>query len=64
MLKVRDDVEMFQKCADGECTGTIPGDVKTTGKLTSTDLTTNSITSVNTHVHGNENNWADTIAPK
>ena len=50
--------------ADGEWTGTIPGDVTATGKLTSTDLTTNSITSVNTHVHGNGNNGADTTAPK
>lgn len=33
-------------------------------ELTSTDLTTNSITSVNTHVHGNGNNGADTTAPK
>ena len=50
--------------ADGEWSGTIPGDVTTTGKLISTDLTTNSITSVNTHVHGNGNNGADTTAPK
>lgn len=50
--------------ADGEWTGTIPGDVTTTGKLTSTDLTTNSVASVNSHVHGNGNNGADTTAPK
>lgn len=50
--------------ADGEWTGTIPGDVKTTGKLTSTDLITKSITSINSHVHGNGNNGADTTAPK
>ena len=50
--------------ADGEWTGTIPGDVTTTGKLTSTDLTTKSVASVNSHVHGNGNNGADTTAPK
>ena len=50
--------------ADGEWTGTIPGDVTTTGKLRSTVLTNNSITSVNTHVHGNGNNGADITAPK
>lgn len=50
--------------ADGEWTGTIPGDVKTTGKITSTDLTTKSITSINSHVHGNGNNGSDTTAPK
>lgn len=50
--------------ADGEWSGTIPGDVTTTGNLTSTDLTTNSIASINTHIHGNGNNGADTTAPK
>ena len=50
--------------ADGEWTGTIPGDVTTTGKLTATDLTTDSVASQNSHVHGNGNNGADTTAPK
>ena len=50
--------------ADGEWSGTIPGDVTTTGKLTSTDLTTKSVASVNSHVHGNGNEGADTTAPK
>lgn len=50
--------------ADGEWSGTIPGDVTTTGKLTSTDLITDSVASVNSHVHGNGNNGADTTAPK
>lgn len=50
--------------ADGEWSGTIPGDVTTTGKLTATDLTTKSVASVNSHVHGNGNNGADTTAPK
>ena len=49
---------------DGEWSGTIPGDVTTTGKITSTDLTTKSVASVNSHVHGNGNNGADTTAPK
>ena len=50
--------------ADGEWSGTIPGDVTTTGKLTATDLTTDSIATVNSHIHGNGNNGADTTAPK
>lgn len=50
--------------ADGEWTGTVPGDVTTTGKLISTDLTTNSVASVNSHIHGNGNEGADTTAPK
>ena len=50
--------------ADGEWTGTIPGDVTTTGKLTATDLTTDSVASQNSHVHGNGNNGADTTTPK
>lgn len=49
---------------DGEWSGTIPGDVTSTGKLTATDLTTDSVASVNSHVHGNGNNGADTTAPK
>ena len=49
--------------ADGEWTGTIPGNV-TTGKITATDLTTKSVASINSHVHGNGNNGADTTAPK
>ena len=49
---------------DGEWSGTIPGDVTTTGKITSTDLTTKSVASVNSHVHGNGNEGADTTAPK
>ena len=50
--------------ADGEWTGTIPGNVTTTGKLTATDLTTDSVSSQNSHVHGNGNNGADTTTPK
>ena len=49
--------------ADGEWTGTIPGNVTTTGKLTSTDLTTDSVASQNSHVHSNGNNGADTGRP-
>ena len=49
--------------ADGEWTGTISGNVTTTGKLTSTDLTTDSIASVNSHVHTNGNNGANTGTP-
>ena len=49
--------------ADGEWTGTISGNVTTTGKLTSTDLTTDSVTSVNSHVHTNGNNGANTGTP-
>lgn len=49
--------------ADGEWSGTIPGDVTTTGKLTSTDVKTSAVASVNSHVHGNGNNGADTTAP-
>ena len=49
--------------ADGEWTGTIPGDVTTIGKLTSTDVTTDSVASVNSHVHSNGNNGANTGAP-
>lgn len=72
-LKVGDDVwfalsndltGIILERADGEWTGTIPGDVTTTGKLTSTDLTTDAVASVNAHVHGNGNNGADTTAPK
>lgn len=50
--------------ADGEWSGTIPGDVTTKGKLTSTDLKTDSISSINSHIHGNGNEGADTTAPK
>lgn len=50
--------------ADGEWSGIIPGDVTTTGKLTATDLTTDSVASQNAHIHGNGNNGADTTAPK
>ena len=49
--------------ADGEWSGTIPGDVTTTGKLTSTDVKTSAVASVNSHVHGNGNEGADTTAP-
>lgn len=72
-LKVGDDVwfalandltGIILERVDGEWSGTIPGDVTTTGKLTSTDLTTDSVASVNSHVHGNGNNGADTTAPK
>ena len=72
-LKVGDDVwfalandltGIILERADGEWSGTIPGNVTTTGKLTSTDLTTDSVASVNNHVHGNGNNGANTTAPK
>ena len=43
---------------DGEWTGTIPG------KITTKDLTTDMVASINSHVHGNGNNGADTTAPK
>ena len=49
--------------ADGEWSGTIPGDVTTTGKLTSSDLTTKSVASINSHVHGNGNNGENTGTP-
>ena len=48
---------------DGEWSGTIPGDVTSTGKLTATDLTTDSVASVNSHVHSNGNNGANTGTP-
>lgn len=38
--------------ADGEWFGTIHGDVTVTGKLTANDVKTNTLTSVNNHVHG------------
>ena len=43
---------------DGEWTGTIPG------KITTTDLATDMVASINSHVHGNGNDGADTTAPK
>lgn len=46
--------------ADGEWSGTIPGDVETTGQFKTTDVTTTSIASINSHVHSNGNNGADT----
>lgn len=55
--------------ADGEWTGTIPGDVKITGDQTTegntitTDLQTDSVASVNSHVHSNGNQGANTGAP-
>lgn len=71
-LKVGDDVwfalandltGIILERADGEWSGTIPGDVTTKGKLTSTDLTTDVIKSVNSHVHSNGNNGSDTGTP-
>ena len=56
--------------ADGEWTGIIPGDVTVTGNQTTqgntitTDVTTDSVASVNSHVHGNGNEGADTTTPK
>ena len=44
--------------ADGEWTGIIPE------KITTTDLTTDMVASINSHVHGNGNNGANTTAPK
>ena len=49
---------------DDEWSGTIPGDVTTTGNLTTKDIKTDSIASVNNQVHGNGNEGADTTAPK
>lgn len=71
-LKVGDDVwfalandltGIILERADGEWSGTIPGDVTTTGKLTSTDLTTSSVASINSHVHSNGNNGSNTGTP-
>lgn len=56
--------------ADGEWTGIIPGDVTVTGNQTTqgntvtSDVQTSAVASVNSHVHGNGNNGADTTAPK
>ena len=62
--------------ADGEWTGIIPGDVTVTGNqttegnttvvgtTTTADVTSDSVASLNSHVHGNGNNGADTTAPK
>ena len=49
--------------ADGEWSGTIPGDVTTTGKIAATDLTTKAVTSINSHVHSNGNNGENTGTP-
>jgi hypothetical protein len=55
--------------ADGEWSGTIPGDVtitgdqKTEGKTETTDVKTNSVSSLNSHVHSNGHEGADTGAP-
>ena len=38
--------------ADGEWYGTINGDVAVTGKITANDVKTDTLTSVNNHVHG------------
>ena len=71
-LKVGDDVwfalandltGIILERVDGEWSGTIPGDVTTTGKLISTDLTTDSVSSINSHVHSNGNNGANTGTP-
>ena len=56
--------------ADGEWSGIIPGDVTVTGNQTTegntitSDVQTNAVASVNSHVHGNGNEGADTTAPK
>ena len=56
--------------ADGEWTGTIPGDVTVTGNQTTqgntvtSDVQTSAVASINSHVHGNGNEGADTTAPK
>ena len=55
--------------ADGEWTGTIPGDVtitgdqKTEGSTETSDVKTSSVASLNSHVHSNGNQGADTGAP-
>ncbi len=55
--------------ADGEWSGTIPGNVIITGnqitegKTITTDLQTDAVASQNSHVHSNGNQGADTGAP-
>ena len=55
---------------DGEWNGVIPYELTTEKGLTvannvaSKDLATSAVASVNSHVHGNGNNGADTTAPK
>lgn len=55
--------------ADGEWTGTIPGDVTITGdqttegSTTTSDVTTSKVASLNTHKHSNGNQGANTGAP-
>lgn len=55
--------------ADGEWTGIIPGDVTVTGNQTTqgntvtTDVQTSAVASVNSHVHSNGNNGANTGTP-
>ena len=49
--------------ADGEWTGIIPGNVTTTGKLTATDLTTDSVASQNAHVHISGKEGTETGGP-
>lgn len=55
--------------ADGEWSGTIPGDVTITGNQTTegntetSDVKTSSVASLNSHVHSNGHDGADTGAP-
>ncbi len=55
---------------DGEWSGIIPYELLTlkgltvTENVTSADVVTSAVASVNSHVHGNGNNGADTTAPK
>lgn len=72
-LKIGDDVwfaiakdlsGIILERADGEWSGTIPGDVEATGKIKAQDMITDSVSSQNSHVHGNGNNGADTTPPK
>lgn len=56
--------------ADGEWSGIIPGDVTikgdqtTNGKIKTTDVQTASVSSLDTHIHGNGNQGKDTTPPK
>ena len=51
--------------ADGEWYGTIHGDVTVTGNLTADDIKTDSLASVNDHVHGGvESGGSDTSKAK
>ena len=50
--------------ADGEWYGTIYGDVTVTGKFTASDVKTDTLTSVNNHVHGGVDSGSNTSKAK